>query len=70
MAGEPFWKYIEYFKGLLTQYPYYAIEKWQLCQIVYDGLTCTSKIFHESVRQEEFMNKNTKKAWEFLEELY
>ncbi|MBZ2164356.1 retrotransposon gag domain-containing protein, partial [Alteromonas stellipolaris] len=36
-TGEPFWKYLERFKDLLTQCPHHAIYKWRLCQILYEG---------------------------------
>jgi len=35
---EPFWKYFECFKDLLAQCPHHGIEKWRLCQGLYDGL--------------------------------
>ena len=35
--SEPFWKCLERFKDLLAQYPHHGVEKWRLCQIVYEG---------------------------------
>ena len=38
LPSEPFWKYFERFKDLISKCPHHAIEKWRLCQIIYEGL--------------------------------
>ena len=68
-AKEPFWQYFERFKSLLTQCPHHAIEKWRLCQIVYEGVDFNTKTMLESMCQGEFMQKNEDDAWTFLEDL-
>jgi hypothetical protein len=52
---EPFWKYLERFKDLLTQCPHHGIEKWHLCQIVYEGIEYNSKPLFESMSHGDFM---------------
>jgi len=42
--NEPFWKYFERFKDLV-QCPHHGIDKWRLCQILYDGLDYQYKTF-------------------------
>ena len=69
IPDEPFWKYFERFKDLLTQCPHHGMDKWALCQIIYEGLNSKSKIIFESISQGNFMYKTVVDAWTFLEEL-
>ena len=41
--NESFWKYFERFKDLFVQCPHHGVEKWWLCQILYDGLDYQNK---------------------------
>ena len=41
---EPFGKYMNRFKELYTQCPYHRLERWDLCQIVYEGLDVSTRI--------------------------
>ena len=66
---EPFWKYLDRFKDLLGQCPHCAIEKWRLCQIIYQGVDYNLKTLLESMSHEDFMRMTKDKAWEFLEEM-
>lgn len=66
--GESFWKFFERFKDLLAQCPHHGVEKWRLCQIIYEGLNMSSRTMLESMCQGAFMKKNEEEAWEFLEE--
>ena len=52
---EPFWRYLERLKDLLTQCPHHAIEKWCLCQIIYEGVDYNSKTLLESMSHGDFM---------------
>ena len=45
------------------------MDKWALCQIIYEGLDSKSKIIFESISQGNFMYKIVVDAWTFLEEL-
>jgi hypothetical protein len=45
------------------------MDKWALCQIIYEGLDSKSKIIFESISQGNFMYKTAVDAWTFLEEL-
>jgi len=66
---ELFWRYLERFKDLLAQYPHHAIEKWHLCQIIYEGIDYSSKILLESMSHGDFMRMTDVAAWIFLEEM-
>lgn len=43
--------------------------KWRLCEIIYEGFNCTSKILLESMCKEEFMEIDKNKALKFIEDL-
>ncbi|PKA55602.1 hypothetical protein AXF42_Ash006804 [Apostasia shenzhenica] len=66
---ETLWKYIDRFKNLLAQCPHHGIEKWRLCQILYEGMDYSTRTMVESICQGEFLAKNVDEAWDFLEEL-
>lgn len=67
-AGEPFWKYFDRFKNLLILCPHHGIDKWKLCQIIYDGLDFQQKALLESMCQGKFLDKEPTAAWDYLEE--
>jgi len=69
IANEPFWKYFERFKGLLAQCPNHGIEKWRLCQALYDGLEYQTKTLLEFMCQGGFLKKNENEGWLLYEEL-
>ena len=66
---EPFWRYLKRFKDLLSQCPHHAIEKWRLCQIIYEGVDYNSKTLLESMSHGDFMRTTDDVAWIFLEEI-
>ena len=66
---EPFWIYLERFKDLLTQCPHHAIEKWRLCQIIYEGVDYQFKTLLESMSHREFMMMTKDNAWKFVEDM-
>jgi len=49
--SEPFWRYFEYFKDPLAQWPHHGIEKWRQRQILFDGLNYQTKTFLETMCQ-------------------
>ena len=67
--NEPFWKYLERFKDLLALCPHHGIEKWRLCQIIYDGLDYQTKTLLESMCQGEFLKKDENQGWDLFEAL-
>jgi len=69
IADEIFWKYFERFKDLLAQCPHFEIEKWRLCQALYDGLEYQTKILLESMSQGGFLKKNEDEGWLLYEDL-
>ena len=66
---EPFWRYLERFKDLQPQCPHHVIEKWRLCQIIYEGIDYQSKTLLESMSHEDIMRITEDEAWKFLEEM-
>ena len=68
-ANEPFWKYFERFKDLIAQCPHHGIEKWRLCQALYDGLEYQTKTLLESMCQGGFLKRNENEGWLLYEEL-
>ena len=68
-ANEPFWKYFERFKDLLTQCPHHGTEKWRLCQALYDGLEYQTKTLLESMCQGGFLKNNEYEGWLLYDEL-
>ena len=68
-ANEPFWKYFERFKDLLAQCPHHGVEKWRLCQVIYDGLDYSTKTLLESMCQGGFLEKNENEGWSLFEDL-
>jgi len=48
---EPFWKYMDRFKELLTQFSHHGLE---LCQIIYEGLDVLIRTLIEFMCEEEF----------------
>ena len=68
-VSEPFWRYLERFKDLLAQCSHHAIEKWRLCQIIYEGVEYNSKPLFESMSHGDFMSMNEDDAWKFLEDI-
>ena len=66
VGGEPFWKHLERFKNLLAQCPRHAIEKWLLCQIVYEGLDYTSKPLLEFMYQGELHEEDRGRGMRIL----
>ena len=56
--NEPFWRYFERFKNLLTQYPHNGVEKWPQCQILYDDLDYQTKTLLETMCQGGFLQKD------------
>ena len=55
---EPFWKYFERFKDLLAQCPHHGLEKWWLCQILYDDLDYQNKTLLEIMCRGWFLKKD------------
>ena len=52
--NEPYWKYFDHFKDLLVQCPHHGVEKWWLCQILYDDLDYQNKTLLETMCGEKF----------------
>ena len=69
LPSEPFWKYFERFKDLISKCPHHAIEKWRLCQIIYEGVKYNSKPLFESMSHGDFKSMNEDVAWKFLEDM-
>ena len=69
LPNEPFWKLFERFKDLLAQCPHHGIEKWRLCQSLYDGLDYSTKTLLESMCQGGFLGKNETEGWALYEDL-
>ena len=67
--NEPFWKYFEHFKDLLVQCSHHGVEKWWLCQILYDGLDYQNKTLLEIMSQGRFLKADEHKGWEIYEDL-
>lgn len=65
ISGEPFWKYFDRFKDLLIQCPHHGLEKWRLCQIIYEGLDYSAKTSLESMCHGDFMRKTLMKLGSF-----
>jgi len=57
------------FKDLLAQCPHHAIEKWHLCQIIYEGVDYSSKTRLESMSHGDFIRMIDDVTWKFLEEM-
>ena len=57
----------ERFKILLAHYPHHGLERWWLCQIIYEGPDQSTRTMVESMCQGGFLNKSETEAWEFLE---
>lgn len=68
-GGESFAKYFERFKELLISCPHHNVEKWDLCQIVYNGLNNESRILLESMCQGDFLAQDHNAAWQTFENL-
>ena len=66
---EPFWKSFERFSDLLAQCSYHGLEKWRLCQILYDGLDYQNKTLLEIMCQGRFLKKDEHEGWEIYEDL-
>ena len=66
LEKESFWKCFERFKLLLTQCPHHNLERWRLCQIIYEGLDQSTRTMVESMCQGGFLNKSETDASEFL----
>ena len=66
---EPFWKYFKRFKDLLVQYPHHGVEKWRLCQILYDGLDYQNKTLLETMSQGRFLKVDEHEGYELYEDL-
>ena len=45
------------------------IEKWQQCQILYDGLDYQTKTLLETMCQGEFLKKDENQGWDLFEAL-
>ena len=45
------------------------MEKWSLCQIVYEGVDYKQKYFFESISHGDFLMMTDADAWKFLEDL-
>jgi len=50
-----FWKYFERFKDLLVQCPHHGIDKWHVCQILYDSLDYQNRTPLEIMSQGRFL---------------
>jgi len=57
------------FRELLTHCPHHGLEKWNVCQIVYEGLDVSTRILVESICVGEFLCKDANEAWDFLKDL-
>lgn len=68
-GGESFEKYFERFKELLISYPHHNFEKWNLCQIVYDGLNNDSRVLLELMCQGNLLEQEHNAAWQSLKNL-
>jgi len=60
---------MSWFKELLTQCPHHSLERYNLCQIAYEGLNVSIRTMVESMCEGGFLCKNTNEAWDFLEDL-
>jgi len=60
---------LERFKDLLAQCSHHGIEKWQQCQILYDGLDYPTKTLFETLCQGEFYKKNENQGWDLFKGL-
>jgi len=47
----------------------HGLERWNLCQIIYEGLDQATRTMVESMCQGGVLNKSEIEAWDFLEEL-
>jgi len=65
---ESFQKCFEWFKHLLARCPRHGLERWRLCQIIYEGLNQATKTTVNCMCPRGFLNKSETKAWDFLEE--
>ena len=68
-TDEPFWIYLDRFKDLLSQCPHHGIERWRLCQIVYEGVDYKQKYLFGSMSHGDFLMMTDTDAWKFLEDL-
>ena len=48
---------------------HHAIEKWRLCQIIYEGVDYSSKALLEFMKHGDFVRMTDDAAWKFLEEM-
>jgi len=62
LEKESFWKCFERFKLLLAQCPDHGLERWQLCQIIYEDLDQSTRTMVESMCQGGFLNKSETEA--------
>jgi len=69
LEKESFWRCFERFKHLLAQCPHHGLERWGLCQIIYEGLDQAPRTTMESMCHGGFLNKSETEAFDFLEEL-
>jgi len=68
-SNNSFWRYFERFKDLLTQCPHYGIEKWQQCQILYNGLDYQTETLLETMSQGGYLQKDENQGWDLFEDL-
>nr|KJB66382.1 hypothetical protein B456_010G138200 [Gossypium raimondii] len=55
--------------GLIGSYPHHSFENWQTLSFFYEGLTPETKQFVETMCNEEFLDKEPKEAFDYLDHL-
>jgi len=68
-SNKLFWKYFERFEDLLVHCLHHDVEKWRLCQILYDGLDYQNKTLLEAMCEGKFLKKDENKGWKIYEDL-
>ncbi|XVF68782.1 hypothetical protein PTKIN_Ptkin11bG0029000 [Pterospermum kingtungense] len=66
---EHIFQHWEHFKDLLNSCPHHGFEKWRTISFFYEGLTSETKQFVETMCNGEFLDKEPKKALEYLDHL-
>lgn len=65
--GEVFWRYMERLKDFLARFINHHLEKWEVCQIIYEGVNDETRCIIESMFDGAFMSQTVDEAWSFFE---